>query len=91
MGIRREIKAGDFVTSTSGRDKNRYYVVMTAGDKNVEICDGDLHKLNKQKKKNIKHIKYAGDGEKTLTKKIECGETMTDSEIRRILKTFRES
>ena len=91
MGIRKEIETGDFVISKSGRDKNRYFVVMTAGEKSVEICDGNLHKLNKQKKKNIKHVKYAEEGDKTLKMKIIGGEKVSDSEIRKALKVFKES
>ena len=91
MGSRNEFEAGNFVTSKSGRDKGRYFVVMTAGEKSVEICDGDLHKLDKQKKKNIKHIKYAGEGDKVLKMKLAGGEKVSDSEIRRVLKEFMES
>jgi ribosomal protein L14E/L6E/L27E len=91
MSIHTEIKAGDFVTSVSGRDKNRYYVVMTADGKMVEICDGDLHKIDRKKKKNIKHIKPVMSCDETLKEKIARGDKITDSEIRKALKVFKEN
>lgn len=91
MNIRKEVVPGDFVTSISGRDKNRYYVVMSSCGKFVEICDGDLHKVDKLKKKNIKHIKFAGDFDESLKKKLAEGETVSDSEVRKAIAIYKEN
>ena len=90
MNIRKEVVPGDFVTSISGRDKNGYYVVMSSCGKFVEICDGDLHKVDKLKKKNIKHIKGADAFDEMLKKKISGREKVSDSEIRKALAVFKQ-
>ena len=89
MNSRNEFKPGDIVTSVSGRDKNRYYIVMSAGERIVEICDGDLHKVDKIKKKNVKHIKNVGSFSEIIGEKILKGEKISDSEIRKILSAFK--
>lgn len=91
MNIRKEVVPGDFVTSISGRDKNRYYVVMSSCGKFVEICDGDLHKVDKLKKKNIKHIKFAGDFDEGLKRKLAEGKAVSDSEVRKMLAIYKEN
>ncbi len=90
MSIQGEVVPGNIVTSISGRDKNRYYVVMSSCGKFVEICDGDLHKVDKLKKKNVKHIKNTGEDDEMLTKMIVSGEKVSDSEIRKALKVFNK-
>ena len=85
MDIRNEFKPGDIVTSVSGRDKKRCYVVMSTADRIVEICDGDLHKINKLKKKNVKHIKHVGVFSETIGEKLAGGEKISDGEIRKVI------
>ncbi len=91
MSIRGEVVPGDFVTSISGRDKNRYYMVMSSCGKFVEICDGDLHKVDKLKKKNVKHIKNTGEYDELLKTRIVRGEKIPDSEIRKALDVFKNN
>ena len=48
---------GDIVLSRMGRDSGRHYIIMSAEENYVYICDGDFHKVDKPKKKKLKHIK----------------------------------
>lgn len=52
------ISVGTVVMSKAGRDAKRAFVVVQVVDEEyVLLCDGDLRKLDKPKKKKLKHIK----------------------------------
>lgn len=49
---------GDVVLSLSGRDKGRTLAVVEVVDEDyVLVADGDLRKIEKPKKKKVRHIK----------------------------------
>ncbi len=91
MGNCDEFCLGDIVYSMSGRDRKRHYIVMYTEENLVGICDGDLHKTDKIKKKNPKHLKQTGDFCEYLRGKLENGEKVTNSEIRRSISEFEET
>ena len=78
-------KLGDIVYSKAGRDKNRYYIVMEIDAPYIRTCDGDLHKVEKPKKKKVKHTKRTENSAEYIRNKLEAGERVTNSEIRRAL------
>lgn len=84
----KEFEIADVVKSVSGRDKNRFYLITGIFCERVEICDGDLHKTEKPKKKNLKHIRYAGECSSDLKEKLRSGKTVFDCEIRKELKEY---
>ena len=84
-----EIKLGDIIYSKAGRDSARHYVVMWHDEPYIGICDGDLHKIDKIKKKKIKHIKSMEYNSSYVYNKLIVGEKVTNSEIRRALDEFR--
>jgi len=84
------LKLGSIVKSIAGRDKNRYYIVMKIDDPYIWTCDGNLHKVDKFKKKKIKHTKYADCQSEYIKNKLEDSEKVTNSEVRRALKEFEE-
>lgn len=47
---------GQVVKSLAGRDKRNFFVVLHCEEKCVIIADGVLHRLEKSKKKNSKHL-----------------------------------
>lgn len=52
-----KIQIGQVVRSTSGRDHDRYFIVVGIVDyNNVLISDGKLRKIQKPKLKKIKHL-----------------------------------
>ena len=56
------ITAGEIVKSRAGRDAGRYFVVKEIiDDSYVLIVDGSLRKLEKPKKKKVKHVEPTGD------------------------------
>lgn len=91
MGNCDDFHLGDIVTSVSGRDKERYCVVMYVEDKFVGICDGDLRKTDSIKRKNKKHIKATGKFCEYVRGKLEKGDKVTNSELRRSISEFKEA
>ncbi len=52
-----ELCIGQVVSSKSGRDKDKIFIVIDIlDDKYVLIADGDLRKVEKPKKKKVKHL-----------------------------------
>ena len=50
------IQIGSIVRALAGREKDSFYVAVGIHDGFVEIADGKERKLEKPKRKNIKHI-----------------------------------
>ena len=78
-------KLGDVVHSIAGRDKGRNYIVMKIAEPYIWTCDGDLHKVEKFKKKKVKHTKIAGSNSEFIRNKLEGGDKITNSEVRRAI------
>ena len=50
---------GKIVLSKQGRDKGRYFMVVSVIDDNhIGIADGVTHKVEKPKKKKLKHVTF---------------------------------
>jgi ribosomal protein L14E/L6E/L27E len=50
-------REGMIVKSDAGRDQERFYVVVRAGEGFAYIADGKRRPLEKPKRKNIRHLK----------------------------------
>ena len=85
------MEIGAVVLSRRGRDKGHYFVcVKVPGESEILIADGELHKLKKPKKKNIKHVKPNGAMLEKVKEKLNAGKKVFDSEIRKGLRPFNE-
>ena len=81
-----ELNAGDIVCSKAGRDKGKYFVVVaTDGSEFVYICDGKLRKVDKPKKKKIKHLAKTSYVSVFIKDKLETGERVTNPDLRRVI------
>lgn len=49
-------ETGRIVLSKSGRDKDLFFVVLSADSGTVTICDGKRRRLENPKTKNVKHV-----------------------------------
>lgn len=73
---------GTIVCSAAGRDRGTFMIVMSSDEKSVVVCDGRERPLERQKRKNIKHI--------SLTKaKVGEEQMRTNRSIRHALSDFR--
>lgn len=75
-----EIQRGSLVYSIQGRDKGNLFLVLKKDGDFVYLADGDIRRLEKPKKKKIKHVN------KTNTLVEFDIENISNSEIRKMLK-----
>lgn len=77
---------GQIVVSRTGRDAGkRFVVVKVIDDSFVEISDGDLRKIEKPKRKRIKHLKRTDEKAEILAEKLKSSDRITNAEIRKTL------
>lgn len=79
---------GFMVISKSGRDINRRFLVMKVIDKEyVYISDGDLRKVEKPKKKKLKHLCLTCVIAEEIKKLLLNGDKVSNSKIRSFLRS----
>ena len=78
-----DIYPGRVVVSTAGRDKNRYFVVLSVRDNYCYISDGKVRKVDMPKKKKIKHLQVTGFFLEKIANSIATEQSVTNSMIRR--------
>ncbi|MDK2933529.1 MAG: hypothetical protein PWP27_1339 [Clostridiales bacterium] len=84
-----DIYPGKIVYSIAGRDQGRYFIIIEKIDENyVYIVDGDIRRLEKPKKKKIKHLRFIGKDAQHIIEKLEKGQKINNSDIRKSLKAF---
>lgn len=87
-----EIAIGQVVKSRAGRDKGRVFLVIDIIDnENLLIVDGDLRKLDKPKKKKIKHLIVYNTIMDSLIYKLENNIKVNNAHIRKLLEPFNKS
>lgn len=81
-----ELSAGDIVYSLAGRDKDKIFIVLEVLDENfVLLADGDLRRVQRPKKKKIKHLKKTNITAERIREKLSEGIKVTNTDLRRIL------
>ncbi len=84
-------KIGDIVMSKAGRDSGGYYIIMKLDDTYAYICDGELRKTDKPKKKKLKHLRNTGVRSEYAEAKLLQGLKVTNSELRREVEEFKNA
>ena len=79
------------VISLAGRDKGQYFLVIDKAEGDVLLADGKGRKLEKPKKKKLRHVRVAGESDSRAAQKIRSGEKLLNSEIRKALAEFTET
>lgn len=80
---------GELVYSKAGRDAGRKFIVVKIIDENyVLISDGDLRKIEKPKKKKVKHIESCGVVDYSLKEKLENNLRVSNSCIRKQVELY---
>ena len=74
---------GSVVKSMSGRDQNRYYLVLDFCEGFAWIADGKVRKLASPKKKSFKHLTFTN----TV---LELSSITSDKKLRKLLSPFQE-
>lgn len=82
-----EIVLGHIVHSKAGRDADKYFVVVgIISDEYVLIADGDLRKVEKPKKKKIKHLVVHNMIASDIKSKMEAGIKINNNDIKNVLR-----
>jgi large subunit ribosomal protein L14e len=77
---------GRIVVSKAGRDAGRRFVVVKVlDDLYVEVADGDLRRVEKPKKKKIKHLEITDVTIEGIAEKLRSNSRITNAEIRKAL------
>ncbi len=79
------------VISLAGRDKGQYFLVIDKAENYVLLADGKGRKLERPKKKKLRHVRVAGRSDSRSAQKIRSGEKLLNSEIRKALAEFTET
>ncbi|GAA0127326.1 MULTISPECIES: KOW domain-containing RNA-binding protein [Clostridium] len=77
---------GKVVHSKSGRDRNRYFIIVgILNEDYVYISDGDLRRIEKPKKKKIKHLIFTDIIAQDIKELITNNKKVSNSMIRKFL------
>ncbi len=77
-----DLSLGQVVYSKAGRDKGRYMVIIEKIDAQyVKVADGGTRKVEKAKKKKLKHLSKTNHILSTVHKKLEAGQQVRNEEI----------
>lgn len=86
-----DIYPGRIVVSTAGRDKDRFFIVLSrVGENYCFIADGDVRKVDVPKKKKLKHLRVTDFSLTSVQEKLETNQTVTNAMLRKELKLFLE-
>jgi len=81
-----ELCLGQIVSSKAGRDKDKVFAVIDIiDDKYVLIADGDMRRIERPKKKKVKHLQKYNTINEELRKKLESGEKIENIELQKDL------
>lgn len=75
------IQKGSIVRAKSGRDKDKFFLVLSVEGHFAFIADGKTRKLEKPKKKNLLHL--------AATTVVYTGSAETNPQIKRILSDLK--
>ncbi|MGN1137749.1 MAG: hypothetical protein ACI4SF_16205 [Oscillospiraceae bacterium] len=78
-----EAKIGMIVRSAAGHDKGNFLVITAVEGDFAFVADGKERKLQKPKKKRLKHLK--------LTNTVIDTDNLTDKGLRKIISAFPET
>ncbi|CCO07820.1 KOW domain-containing RNA-binding protein [Desulforamulus hydrothermalis] len=82
QGLVGEVRPGQLVSSTQGRDAGRYYLVVhQSEDGFVLVTDGEYKGIEKPKKKNPKHLKIWPLVSRSVGAKLVSRSKVTNAEI----------
>ena len=59
-------ETGGLCQSIQGRDKGRYYIIVSVSGESVFVADGNFKRLASPKKKNAKHLRFLPEKAETF-------------------------
>ena len=84
-----DISKSDIILSLAGRDKGKLFYVIETEENYVLIADGKGRKLENPKRKKLKHVRRVSRTETRVAAKLQNGDKVLNSELRRELAILR--
>ena len=85
------VNVGDLVISIAGRDKGKTFLVISIENEFVYLVDGKTRKVDKPKKKKIKHLKKVFTASLIkYAERIQNGESVGNEKLNRAIKAEQE-
>lgn len=81
-----DLQVGELVLSLKGRDSSNYYIVLATKDGYVYYVDGNVRKINRPKRKKLKHISRTNIICSDIKEKLNELGKISDKEIRESIK-----
>ncbi len=81
--------AGDIVESLAGHDSGRYFVIISTDRNFAQIANGKLRKLEKPKRKKLRHLKDTGYTYEQLTGEAFKSEKLTNPKLKKAIAEFK--
>lgn len=85
-----EFKPVGLVRSLAGHDKEELYIIISDQGEYVYLSDGLRRPLDKQKRKNKKHLQVIGVRDEELEKRLAGGGALRDFEIAAFIRTYKQ-
>lgn len=83
-----KVSKGQIVYSKCGRDKGKLYLVYDFDDSYAYLVDGHLRKLDKPKKKKLKHIMITNNVNEDMRESFENKSYLLDATVRKVLLSY---
>ena len=83
------VTIGQVVKSKAGRDKGRIFIVIEVDGEYAYLVDGDFRRLDKPKKKKVKHLIVYNTVLSELQYKIENKIRLNNEYIRKLLEPIK--
>lgn len=80
------IQVGSIVISTMGRDRGMYFIVIDSDDEYVFLVDGMVRKIERVKKKKIKHIEVTEHYSENIAEKVKNKNKISNHDVKKALK-----
>ena len=80
-----DIARSDIVKAVAGRDKGKLLFVLDVEGDFLLLADGKTRRLERPKRKKRKHVAFQARFDCRTAEKIQSGEKLTNSELRRTL------
>lgn len=78
----------DIVLSVNGRDAGKSFVILALQNEYALLGNGKTRRVERPKKKKLKHCAYLGKAREDMAEKIRNGEKVTNHELRKLLAEF---
>lgn len=84
-----DVRVGRVAKSKTGRDKGRVFLVYQVLENDyVTVVDGDLRRLDKPKKKKVKHLAFYNEVVSEFEEKVNNKANINNAYIRKLLESF---